>query len=79
MKDNIRADYDPTTRPEIDEILSLLDKDYQDYESEITRLQLQVAALSSRKRRLKVYEAKLRNLAAPIRKLPNEMLMLIFD
>ncbi|KAE9406509.1 hypothetical protein BT96DRAFT_795163, partial [Gymnopus androsaceus JB14] len=52
---------------------------YQDYESEITRLQLQIAALSSRQRRLKVYEARLQNLAAPIQKLPNEILMLIFD
>ncbi|KAE9402740.1 hypothetical protein BT96DRAFT_1017472 [Gymnopus androsaceus JB14] len=47
--------------------------------SEIDRLQLQVEAFSSRLRQLKEYQFKLRSLVAPVRKLPNEVLMSIFN
>ncbi|KAE9389798.1 hypothetical protein BT96DRAFT_780396, partial [Gymnopus androsaceus JB14] len=47
--------------------------------SEIDRLQLQIEALSSRQRQLKKYEWNLRSLLAPVRKLPNEVLMSIFN
>lgn len=76
MNDRLRSDYGVAG---VIEQLFLLDKDYQDYSSEIARLQLQIRLLSSRQRQLKEYELKLRSLTSPIRKLPNEVLVSIFD
>ncbi|KAE9406568.1 hypothetical protein BT96DRAFT_915275 [Gymnopus androsaceus JB14] len=79
MKEELCAEYDPVSCGEVEEMLSLIDKDYQRCAYEISRLQLQVEALSSRQRQLKAYESKLRYLVAPIRKLPSEILILIFN
>ncbi|KAE9402741.1 hypothetical protein BT96DRAFT_1017473 [Gymnopus androsaceus JB14] len=65
----------PLDSPGVAETISLIDN----CASEIDRLQLQVEAFSSRQRQLKEYQVKLRSLVAPVRKVPNEVLMSIFN
>ncbi|KAE9402693.1 hypothetical protein BT96DRAFT_1017439 [Gymnopus androsaceus JB14] len=81
IRRRIFSDYDPAACTEIEETISLLDAEHQDCASEIVRLQLQIEALSSRQRQLKECESKFRCLLSPspIQKLPNEVLMSVFD
>ncbi|KAE9389791.1 hypothetical protein BT96DRAFT_1002891 [Gymnopus androsaceus JB14] len=41
--------------------------------------ELEIRLLSSQQQHLKEYESKLRSLVSPIRKLPNEIMLIIFD
>ena len=75
------SDYDPTARGEIEAMVSLVDEEYQDCATEIEHLQLRIRLLSSRQHQLKRCGLKLRSLLSPspIRKLPNEILMYVFN
>ncbi|KAE9406579.1 hypothetical protein BT96DRAFT_1014799 [Gymnopus androsaceus JB14] len=73
MKDRFRSEYDPTSCAEIKETLSLLDKDYEGYTSEITRLELQIRSLSSR------LQLQVEALLFRQGQLPNEIIMSIFN
>lgn len=68
------ANYDFSALAEIQETISLLDEDYQERASEITRLQLQ-------QEESKLCQLNLRSLLppSPTQKLPNEVLMYIFN
>lgn len=68
------SDYDPGAREEIEATVSLIEEEYQDCASEIKRLQL-------RQQQLKLCGLKLQShlSPSPIRKLPNEVLMHVFD
>ncbi len=60
------------------ETLKLAEKDLQDYDAEVHKLQLRVLDLTLQKTRLENHMVKLRSLQAPIRRLPNELLLRIF-
>lgn len=82
LNERLRSDYGGAAiaaAAEVKEMLSELSKDYQGYSSEIARLQLEIRLLSSQQQHLKEYESKLRSLVSPIRKLPNEIILIIFD
>lgn len=81
FQERLLSDYDPTARGEIEAMVSLVDEEYKDCATEIERLQLRLQLLSSRQQQLKLCGLKLRSLLSPfpIRKLPNEVLMYVFD
>ncbi|KAE9384624.1 hypothetical protein BT96DRAFT_791463, partial [Gymnopus androsaceus JB14] len=56
-----------------------VEKDLRDCESEIHRLRSRIIFLQNQHRRLEEYKASLRFLVSPIRKLPNETTLCIFD
>lgn len=81
MKQKLRSGYDPAACAVIKKTISLLEEDYQDCSSKIALLQLQIEALLSRQRQLKLYETKLQSRLSPFptEKVPNEVLMLVFN
>ncbi|KIK52728.1 hypothetical protein GYMLUDRAFT_233298 [Collybiopsis luxurians FD-317 M1] len=60
-------------------MLLLSDRDLEDYESEIARLQTQLVYVEAQRERLRDYRTKLRSLRSPIRRIPNEVLSRIFE
>ncbi|KAE9402717.1 hypothetical protein BT96DRAFT_537857 [Gymnopus androsaceus JB14] len=65
--------------PEVSEMIILCDGDLEDYEADLMPLRSQILFIEEQQARLKAYKARLRSLASPIRKLPNEVLASIFD
>lgn len=74
IRERLLSDYDPGAREEIQVTVSLIEEDYRNCAIEIERLQL-------RQQQLKLCGLKLRSHLSPfpIRKLPNEVLMYVFD
>ncbi|KAE9404097.1 hypothetical protein BT96DRAFT_438501 [Gymnopus androsaceus JB14] len=64
---------------EVDDIILLCDRDLEDYEAEVMRLQAQILFVQGQQTRLRNHKTKILSLNSPIRKLPNEVLALIFD
>ncbi|KAF9063253.1 hypothetical protein BDP27DRAFT_1271092, partial [Rhodocollybia butyracea] len=64
---------------ELKKALALADKDIEDHDSEVDRLQTQIVFVQGEKKRLETQRAKLRSLLSPVRKLPNETLLHILQ
>ncbi|KIK52701.1 hypothetical protein GYMLUDRAFT_49770 [Collybiopsis luxurians FD-317 M1] len=64
---------------EIERMLVLCARDLEDYKAEMARLRALIFYLDAQKQRLCDHRAKLRSLLSPIRKLPNELLLRIFE
>ncbi|KIK63404.1 hypothetical protein GYMLUDRAFT_106225, partial [Collybiopsis luxurians FD-317 M1] len=60
-------------------ILKNVERDQEDYETEICRLEARVLFFATQQERLREYSAQIKALTSPIRKLPNELLGRIFD
>ncbi|KAF9072049.1 hypothetical protein BDP27DRAFT_1320996 [Rhodocollybia butyracea] len=60
-------------------MLKDVDKDLEDYESEILLLQSRILYIENQQTWLKKHAVGLRSLISPIRKVPNEILLRIFD
>ncbi|KAF9065134.1 hypothetical protein BDP27DRAFT_1366622 [Rhodocollybia butyracea] len=74
LSQRFRSEYGPAMdMKEVAEMLGAVDKDLEDYESEILRFAI------SDFTRLKKHAVVLRSLQSPIRWLPNEILLRIFD
>ncbi|KAF9040337.1 hypothetical protein BDP27DRAFT_1244625, partial [Rhodocollybia butyracea] len=63
---------------DIPALLSSVQKDLDDYESEIYRLQIHIADIQTRRESLRTHEENLQSLLSPIRRLPNELLTRVF-
>lgn len=81
MYTKLRSESGPSVieRQHIEATLLLCDKDYDDYEMEVTRLQSQILFIRGQQKRLKEHRQTLQSLCSPIRKLPNEILGSIFE
>ncbi|KAE9384298.1 hypothetical protein BT96DRAFT_793957, partial [Gymnopus androsaceus JB14] len=55
------------------------DRDLEDSEREVMRLQSQIMFIQEQQKRLRAYKTKIHSLSSPIRKIPNEILASIFD
>ncbi|KAE9406613.1 hypothetical protein BT96DRAFT_810715, partial [Gymnopus androsaceus JB14] len=77
----LRSESGPSAvqRQDIEDLLLLCDRDYEDYELEVARLESQILYIRQQQKQLKRHKKTLRSLCSPIRKLPNEILRLIFD
>ncbi|KAF9069396.1 hypothetical protein BDP27DRAFT_1421034 [Rhodocollybia butyracea] len=64
---------------QVTEMLKDVDKDLEDYESEILLLQSRILYIETQQTRLKKHAVDLRFLNSPMRKVPNETLLRIFD
>ncbi|KAF9056909.1 hypothetical protein BDP27DRAFT_627295 [Rhodocollybia butyracea] len=69
----------PERAEKVRTIVDLVDKDLEDYDSELARLREHIMAVQAEKRRLEIHRAKLCALSSPMRKLPNETLLRIFQ
>ncbi|KAF9072055.1 hypothetical protein BDP27DRAFT_439856 [Rhodocollybia butyracea] len=76
-----RSEYGTATvdTKEVTEMLNAVDKDFEDYETEILLLQSRILYIKTQQTRLKEHAVDLRYLNSPIRKVPNEILLRIFD
>ncbi|KAF9066387.1 hypothetical protein BDP27DRAFT_1544413 [Rhodocollybia butyracea] len=61
------------------EMLAMADKDIEDCDSEVARLYDRISTVQAEKQRLEKQRTKLWALLSPIRRLPNELLLLIFQ
>lgn len=79
MSTKLRAGYGARSSEsaEISELLKLAEKDLETYEAELHRLHMRSLTVNSQKILLENYMEKLRSLQAPIRNLPNELLLRI--
>ncbi|KIK53323.1 hypothetical protein GYMLUDRAFT_937875 [Collybiopsis luxurians FD-317 M1] len=77
----LRSQYGATTLEvqEIDDIANLCERDLEDCEAEMTRLQSQILLLQEKQKRLRAYKTKIRSLSSPVRRIPNEILNVIFE
>ncbi|KAF9065585.1 hypothetical protein BDP27DRAFT_48325 [Rhodocollybia butyracea] len=64
--------------PNTSALLLSIEKDLDDYESEIHALQIRIADIEKRRTRLRTHAENLQSLLSPIRRLPNELLMRVF-
>ncbi len=81
LRSRLRSEFGPAAQAE-SEIVSAVadvDKDLADCDDEVLRLQSRIIHLRNQQVRLKEYKKCLRALTSPIRKLPNEILVRIFD
>ncbi|THU82812.1 hypothetical protein K435DRAFT_971825 [Dendrothele bispora CBS 962.96] len=62
----------------VDELLHDAEKDFDAYDAEIARLETAISVLKHKRRRLEGHVAKYRSLLSPIRRLPPEILGLVF-
>ncbi|THU82811.1 hypothetical protein K435DRAFT_690819, partial [Dendrothele bispora CBS 962.96] len=62
----------------VDELLRDAEKDFDDYDAGIARLETAISVLKHKRRRLEGHVAKYRSLLSPIRRLPPEILGLLF-
>ncbi|KAF9069489.1 hypothetical protein BDP27DRAFT_1186687, partial [Rhodocollybia butyracea] len=60
-------------------ILQNVQRDLQDYESEIHRLESRSLFLKAQMERLQQYTSQVRSLLSPVRRVPDEILQSIFD
>ncbi|KAF9075891.1 hypothetical protein BDP27DRAFT_1314675 [Rhodocollybia butyracea] len=84
LERRLRSDFGPSVvnperAAELGAILALVDRDIGAHESEMARLQAQVILLQAQKQRLEQQRTKLRSLLSPMRKLPTEVLLHIFE
>ncbi|KAF9065133.1 hypothetical protein BDP27DRAFT_1332337 [Rhodocollybia butyracea] len=81
LSQRFRSEYGPATMDmkEVAELLEAVDKDLEDYESEILLLQSRIMYIKAQQTQLKKHAAVLRSLRSPIRRFPNEILSRIFD
>ncbi|KAF9040334.1 hypothetical protein BDP27DRAFT_766752 [Rhodocollybia butyracea] len=63
---------------DIPALLSSVQKDLDDYESEIHRFQIRIADIQNRREMLRIHAENLQSLQSPIRRLPNELLTRVF-
>ncbi|KAE9393187.1 hypothetical protein BT96DRAFT_924229 [Gymnopus androsaceus JB14] len=77
----LRSESGPSVfeRQDIEDLLLLCDRDDDDYEIELAHLKSRILFIGQQQNRLAYHKEKLRSLSSPIRKLPNEILRLIFD
>ncbi|KAE9405373.1 hypothetical protein BT96DRAFT_336839 [Gymnopus androsaceus JB14] len=68
----------PSESSEISQILQLAEKDLEDYETALHELHMRTLSVQFHKSRLEGYMERLRSMRAPIRRLPNELLLRIF-
>ncbi|KAE9386338.1 hypothetical protein BT96DRAFT_789466, partial [Gymnopus androsaceus JB14] len=66
-------------KAEIDIIVSDVEKDIEDCDAEIDRLRSRILVLQNQRRLLEKYRTYSRSLRSPIRKIPNEIVLQIFD
>ncbi|KAE9408955.1 hypothetical protein BT96DRAFT_787040, partial [Gymnopus androsaceus JB14] len=66
-------------RTDIRELILLSEKDLDDYDTEIVHLQSQIVYVQEQKKLLNEYKTGLQSLLSPFRKLPNEILCIIFE
>ncbi|KAE9402711.1 hypothetical protein BT96DRAFT_816091, partial [Gymnopus androsaceus JB14] len=81
IRRRLRSEYGSGVQSE-DEIsgaLADVDKDLEDCDTEFRFLQSRVIALQNQRKRLEEYKVSLRFLRSPIRRLPNETILRIFD
>ncbi|KAF9072044.1 hypothetical protein BDP27DRAFT_1361291 [Rhodocollybia butyracea] len=70
---------DAVDTKKVAEMLKDVDKDLEDYESEILHLRSRIFYIKTQQTRLKKHAADLHSLNSPIRKIPNEILLRIFN
>ncbi|KAF9072077.1 hypothetical protein BDP27DRAFT_1321037 [Rhodocollybia butyracea] len=77
----LRSEYGTATvdTKEVAEMLKAIDMDLEDYESEVSLLQSRILYIKTQQTRLKEHAVNLRSLNSPVRKVPNEILLRIFD
>ncbi|KAE9408432.1 hypothetical protein BT96DRAFT_698741 [Gymnopus androsaceus JB14] len=61
------------------EILLSCDRDLEDAENEVMRLQSEIIYIQEQQKRLRDYRMKVHSLSSPTREIPNEVLASIFD
>ncbi|KIK53322.1 hypothetical protein GYMLUDRAFT_88395 [Collybiopsis luxurians FD-317 M1] len=64
---------------QVDEVVDLCNKDLEDYEAEIARLQGRILLLQKKQKHLRIYRTNVRFLSSPVRRLPDEVLSIIFE
>ncbi|KAE9408935.1 hypothetical protein BT96DRAFT_627294 [Gymnopus androsaceus JB14] len=64
---------------EMRELILLSEKDFDDYDAEIARLQSQLISVREQRKRLDDYNTQLRSLLSSFREIPNEILCIIFE
>lgn len=81
IRRRLRSEYGSAGQPEaeISENIRNCDKDLADCDSEIRRLQSHIIFLQNQQQNLEDYKACLCSLRSPIRRLPNEIILRIFD
>ncbi|KAE9404536.1 hypothetical protein BT96DRAFT_420421 [Gymnopus androsaceus JB14] len=81
IRSRLRSEYGCAVQSEeeISGILANVDRDLDDCKAETSRLQARIVSLRNQCQRLENYKACLKSLRSPIRRLPNETLLLIFD
>ncbi|KAE9404457.1 hypothetical protein BT96DRAFT_813556, partial [Gymnopus androsaceus JB14] len=81
IRRRLRSEYGSgvQSEAEISGVLADVDKDLEDCDAEFRRLQSRIIALQNRRKRLEEYKISLRFLRSPIRRLPNETILRIFD
>ncbi|KAE9404429.1 hypothetical protein BT96DRAFT_877595 [Gymnopus androsaceus JB14] len=81
IRRRLRSEYgsEVQSEAEISGVLADVDKDLVDCDAEFRRLQSGIIALQNPRKRLEEYKVSLRFLRSPIRRLPNETILRIFD
>ncbi|KAJ3901995.1 hypothetical protein F5879DRAFT_273967 [Lentinula edodes] len=81
VRQKLRSEYGATIQSdgELSQSIAEIDKDLEACSIEIHHLQSSVIFLQNQHRRLENYRTCLRSLKSPIRKLPNEVMLRIFD
>ncbi|KIK53321.1 hypothetical protein GYMLUDRAFT_49340 [Collybiopsis luxurians FD-317 M1] len=77
----LRSQYGPSmlTAQEVDEIVKSCERDLEDYETEVVQLQSQILLLQQKRQHIKTYMTNARSLLSPVRRVPNEILGVIFE
>ncbi|KAE9408923.1 hypothetical protein BT96DRAFT_627091 [Gymnopus androsaceus JB14] len=84
LKPRVHVNSDGPSNPglspnEIRELILLSEKDFDDYDAEIARLQSQLISIRDQRKRLVDYNTQLRSLLSSFREIPNEILCIIFE
>ncbi|KAE9400474.1 hypothetical protein BT96DRAFT_1018860 [Gymnopus androsaceus JB14] len=81
IREKLRSESGPASvQPdEVADILQNVQRDLEDYESEIHRIESRRIFLDAQRKRLQIYASHVESLVAPIRKIPTEILQRIFD
>ncbi|KAE9386333.1 hypothetical protein BT96DRAFT_928261 [Gymnopus androsaceus JB14] len=81
LRQRLRSEYGSSvqTEADIDGIVSDVEKDLEDCDAEIDRLQSRILVLQNQRRLLERYRTHSCSLRSPVRKIPNETVQQIFD
>ncbi|KAE9404423.1 hypothetical protein BT96DRAFT_813473, partial [Gymnopus androsaceus JB14] len=81
IRQKLRSEYGSgvQSEAEISRALADVEKDLEDCDAEFRRLQSRMIAVQNQRKRLEEYKVSLRFLQSPIRRLPNEIILRIFD